>query len=101
MRKKALCALLSVAMMASMFTACGDEKKEEGSTSNPTKAAENNGGENNGGESTDPTEPVEDKTDWKVSDDGKVLNIYCWNTEFQSRVKDHYAGYEEVDETTS
>ena len=100
MRKKALCALLSVAMMASMFTACGDEKKEEGSTSNPTKAAENNGGENNGGESTDPTKPAEDPTDWKVSDDGKVLNIYCWNTEFQSRVKDHYAGYEEVDETT-
>jgi hypothetical protein len=100
MRKKALCALLSVAMMASMFTACGDEKKDEGSSSTPTKKAENNGGENNGGESTDPTEPVEDPTDWKVSDDGKVLNVYCWNDEFQRRVKDHYAGYEEVDATT-
>lgn len=35
-----------------------------------------------------------------VADEGKVLNIYCWNTEFQSRVKSHYPGYEEVDGTT-
>lgn len=27
---------------------------------------------------------------------GKVLNIYCWNDEFQSRVKAHYPGYEEI-----
>ncbi|MDO4619112.1 MAG: ABC transporter substrate-binding protein [Lachnospiraceae bacterium] len=30
---------------------------------------------------------------------GKVLNIYCWNEEFKSRIKDHYADYEEVDAT--
>lgn len=35
-----------------------------------------------------------------TSDDGTVLNIYCWNTEFQSRIKDHYPGYEEIDSTT-
>ena len=35
-----------------------------------------------------------------ASDGGKVLNIYCWNEEFKSRVKDHYPGYEEVDATT-
>lgn len=35
-----------------------------------------------------------------TSDDGTVLNIYCWNTEFQSRIKDHYPGYEEIDGTT-
>lgn len=34
-----------------------------------------------------------------ASDGGKVLNIYCWNVEFQSRVKDHYPGYTEVDAT--
>ena len=28
-----------------------------------------------------------------------VLNIYCWNEEFKTRVKDHYPGYEEVDAT--
>ncbi|MCR4589765.1 MAG: ABC transporter substrate-binding protein [Lachnospiraceae bacterium] len=35
-----------------------------------------------------------------VSDGGKVLNIYCWNEEFKSRVTDHYPGYEETDSTT-
>ncbi len=35
-----------------------------------------------------------------VSDGGKVLNIYCWNEEFKSRVTDHYPGYEETDATT-
>ena len=33
------------------------------------------------------------------SDEGKVLNVYCWNDEFQRRVKAHYPGYEEVDAT--
>ncbi len=32
--------------------------------------------------------------------DGKVLNIYCWNEEFKSRLTDHYADYVEVDATT-
>ncbi len=36
----------------------------------------------------------------KVASDGKVLNIYCWNEEFKSRVTDHYPGYEAVDATT-
>ncbi len=35
-----------------------------------------------------------------ATDGGKVLNIYCWNDEFQRRITDHYPGYEEVDETT-
>lgn len=39
-------------------------------------------------------------TSAKVSSDGKVFNIYCWNTEFQDRVKMHFPGYEEVDGTT-
>ena len=33
------------------------------------------------------------------SSNGKVLNIYCWNEEFKSRVKDHYPDYKEVDAT--
>ncbi len=35
-----------------------------------------------------------------VASDGKVLNIYCWNEEFKSRITDHYPGYTEVDATT-
>ena len=34
------------------------------------------------------------------ADEGKVLNIYCWNEEFKSRITDHYPGYEEVDATS-
>ncbi len=36
----------------------------------------------------------------KAASDGQVLNIYCWNDEFQRRVQDHYPGYEIVDATT-
>ena len=34
------------------------------------------------------------------AEEGTVLNVYCWNDEFQRRVKDHFEGYEEVDATT-
>ena len=27
-----------------------------------------------------------------AADEGKVLNIYCWNEEFKSRLTDHYPG---------
>ena len=32
--------------------------------------------------------------------EGSVLNVKVWNTEFISRVTDHYPGYEKVDDTT-
>ena len=35
-----------------------------------------------------------------ATDGGKVLNIYCWNEEFKSRITSHYPGYVEVDGTT-
>ena len=35
----------------------------------------------------------------KVTNDGKILNIYCWNEEFQSRITDHYPDYKKVDAT--
>ena len=36
----------------------------------------------------------------KAESDGKVLNIYCWNEEFKTRITDHYPGYTAVDGTT-
>jgi hypothetical protein len=36
----------------------------------------------------------------KAASDGQVLNVYCWNDEFQRRIADHYPGYEAVDATT-
>lgn len=43
---------------------------------------------------------TEAATDATASDEGKVLNIYCWNEEFKSRLEDHYPGYTIVDGTT-
>ncbi len=40
-----------------------------------------------------------DKKTLGVSNGGQVLNIYCWNEEFITRVADHYPGYEEVSAT--
>ena len=40
------------------------------------------------------------KVDTSEAAQGKVLNIYCWNEEFKSRLTDHYPGYTEVDATT-
>ena len=36
----------------------------------------------------------------QLKKEGSVLNIYCWNEEFKSRLTDHYPGYEVIDGTT-
>lgn len=35
-----------------------------------------------------------------VSDDGKVLNIYCFNEEFKTRIEENYGKYKAVNATT-
>lgn len=79
MKKKLLSVLLSTAMVAALLVGCGTEEpvasEEGGATSEPVTSDE-------------------------VVEEGKVLNIYCWNEEFKSRVTDHYPGYVEVDGTT-
>lgn len=76
MRKKLLSVLLCTAMAATMLTGCGGSSDTGSDKDSSEKAAA------------------------VVSDDGKVLNIRVWNTEFQSRVVDHYPDYEKVDDTT-
>ena len=89
MKKKIISTLLCAAMTASMLAGCG------GTASNDT------GSDNN---ATGDTTAAEDKgdavSDAGSSDEGKVLNIYCWNEEFKSRITDHYPGYTAVDATT-
>ena len=82
MRKKVLSVLLCTAMAATLLTGCG------GSDATSDTASSNASSEAS-------SEAEASKAD--VSDGGKVLNIRCWNDEFQRRVKDHYPGYEEVD----
>ncbi|MFT4146328.1 MAG: carbohydrate ABC transporter substrate-binding protein [Mobilitalea sp.] len=86
MKKKLLSVLLVVAMVSTMFVGCGNKDKDDDSTTTPTKAAG----------TTDPTDKPSDDTDTPVaSDEGKVLNIHCWNTEFHDRVAAYYPGYVE------
>lgn len=91
MKKKLLAVLLSVSMVATMFVGCGsknNDSKDSTTTTEGTK--DNNATDDADAESETVTETAE----------GKVFNIYCWNDEFQRRVKAHYPGYEEVDATT-
>ena len=83
MRKKVISALLCAAMVSTVFTGCGSSSDKKDSSSS---------------KKSDTSSSSEAKSD--ISSDGKVLNVYCWNDEFQRRLKDHYPGYEEVDATT-
>lgn len=89
MKKKMVSGLLAATMVAGLLFGCGDG----GDTTEATTAAE-------GGDAT--TEAAsEEGGDAEVAEDtGKVLNIYCWNEEFKTRITDHYPDYEEVDATT-
>lgn len=75
MKKKVLSMLLVLSMVGCMFVGCGG------------KDADTNTGTNT-------------ETNTETAEEGKVLNIYCWNEEFKTRVTDHYDAYEEVDATT-
>ena len=81
--KKIASVLLSTLMAASLV-ACGTDT----SSGEPAAAAEPASND------APAAEVVEE------SAEGSVLNIYCWNEEFKSRLEDHYPGYEKVDATT-
>ena len=86
--KKRLVSLLAMATMtATMFAACGSS--DTASTETPATD----------GAATEATDSADDTAVELPEDTGKVLNIYCWNEEFKSRLTDHYAGYTEVDST--
>ncbi|WP_294588089.1 hypothetical protein [uncultured Ruminococcus sp.] len=83
--KKVLAGSLSLCLAASMFTACG--------SSDSSSTADKNGGSNSkAGNSTG----ISDKKDRvntaelhgvdSSEDSKKTLTIYCWNTEFKSRL---------------
>ena len=94
MKKKIISALLCASMVASMAAGCGSSDTADTTTTDNTAT-------------TPATEAApaadtatEAATDATASDEGKVLNIYCWNEEFKSRLEDHYLGYTIVDGTT-
>ena len=99
MKKKIVSTLLCAAMVATMMAGCGGNNTSTNTGSNSSADAST---------STDNSAPAteaEAKDDAKeetasTGDEGKVLNIYCWNEEFKSRITDHYPGYTETDATT-
>ena len=82
MKKKVVSALLCATMVATMFAGCGSKESSDNATTPDTSKADT---------SSEVTAPAEDT--------GKVLNIYCWNEEFKSRITAHYPDYQEVDAT--
>lgn len=94
MKKKLLSVLLSTAMVASLLVGCGSKESTVNPTTDETKTEET---------ATDETATDETATDEAVTvaeDTGKVLNIYCWNEEFQGRVKEFYPGYVDNEDGT-
>lgn len=88
MRKKVLSVLLCTAMAATLLTGCGGSSDDSTTTNND---ASSNAASNASSETASTAE---------VSSGGKVLNIRCWNDEFQRRVKAHYPGYKETGKKT-
>ena len=85
MKRRVLSSLLVGTMVAGLLAGCGGGNAETPATTDNTTSAATESA------ASEETPAVEE---------GKVFNIYCWNTEFQSRIKDHYPGYEEIDGTT-
>ncbi|MCD8148258.1 MAG: ABC transporter substrate-binding protein [Clostridiales bacterium] len=90
MKKKVVSVLLCAGMALSL-AACGSSSSDTTTTDDTTSAAEETA------EAADDTEEAEEA---EAADEGQVLNIYCWNEEFKTRLTDHYADYEEIDSTT-
>ncbi|SDB30141.1 hypothetical protein SAMN02910298_01483 [Pseudobutyrivibrio sp. YE44] len=85
--KRRMVSLLAMATMtATMFAGCGNSSDNSGSAEQAAPAT---------AEEIDAEAAAVELPE----DTGKVLNIHCWNDEFQTRLKDHYPGYEEVDAT--
>lgn len=94
MKKKLLSVLLSTAMVASLLVGCGDTE-EPATEPAPEPVEEETEAPADDAETEAPAEE-ETSAEWTAdlsADTGSVLNIYCWNEEFKSRVTDHYPGY--------
>ena len=72
-RMKKIASLFLAATMVLSLAACGSSEKESG--------GDESAQEESGSESTE---------------EGKVLNIWCWNDEFQSRFNDYYPEVKEI-----
>ncbi|MEE3420761.1 MAG: carbohydrate ABC transporter substrate-binding protein [Lachnospiraceae bacterium] len=89
MKKRLLSIVLGVAMTTTLLAGCGSSSTDSTADSSASAAAST-------AETTSTAEAAAGSTAAvdTGADEGKVLNIQCWNEEFKSRVEDHYPGYE-------
>lgn len=77
MKKKLISLIIAAAMLAGVLTGCGEKaavNNEEAVTTQSTEKTQ------------ETTQGAAEGTEVAVTaDEGKVLNIHCWNTEFQDR----------------
>lgn len=102
MKKKLISVLLSTTMIATILGGCGGGSNNDSSNvpaDNTSTNTESNAPAADSNASTGDNAATGDSAA-AVADDGTVLNIYCWNEEFKSRITDHYPDYTEVDATT-
>ena len=102
MKKKIVSALLCAAMAATMMTGCGNNSGASTNAGTGNAGTPDAGTADAGTADAAGTETSDAGSDTTaaVSDEGKVLNIYCWNEEFKSRITDHYPGYTKIDATS-
>ncbi|MDE7331969.1 MAG: carbohydrate ABC transporter substrate-binding protein [Lachnospiraceae bacterium] len=86
MKKKLLSAILSTVMIASLLAGCGGKAEEQA----PAPAQEETSQEAPAQDQAQEEAPAQEEAS---ADEGKVLNIYCWNDEFKRRIEAHYPGY--------
>ena len=97
MKKRLLAVTMAMIMAASTLVACGEKATTDAGADTTASTGDTTGGETTGDDTA--AAPVIPDEAYEVTNGGKVLNIYCWNEEFKSRVTDHYANYTEVDAT--
>lgn len=93
MKKRIMTALLASAMILSV-AGCGETTTPAATNAPETDAPAA------GTDAPATDAPETDAPDAPAAEEGKVLNIWCWNDEFQQRVKSFYPGYTHNDDGT-
>ncbi len=87
MKRKVLSTLLAVTMVASVLTGCGSKTEStSGTTTDSATKTE---------DSVDAAD-TSDSADAATTEQGKIVNIYCWNDEFKSRYEAYAADLAET-----